>query len=729
MGKLIIAEKPSVALRIAIALGEGKQRRELVNGVSYFVIGGNDTIYVASAVGHIFTIHQAGSAHGYPVLDVEWVPSYKASPVMAYTKKYFDVFEMLSKKCDTFVNACDYDTEGTVIGTNIINFIAHGLGRAKRMKFSTTTTADLKEAFANLGPLDITNFYAGETRHILDWLWGINLSRALSSAMGNGKPLSIGRVQGPTLALLASRELEIKAFVPKPYWTIEAIIEGAKFSNKRGEIFDKNEAETAYKETLANKDKAKIESIEKKEEFVSPYPPFDLTSLQLEASRVYHVDPSTTLAIAQSLYERSYISYPRTSSQRLPPTIGLAHIIEELAKNPAYSKSAEMLIREKRFKPHEGQKTDEAHPAIYPTGIVPKSLNANEQKIYDLVVKRFLACFAPYSKVARTKVIARAGPEQYVASGSVLLEKGWLDIYGFVDPKENILPDFKEGPVSIDKVDMSEQATKPPRRYTKASLIAELERRKLGTKATRAAIIDTLFKRGYISGGSIAVTNFGMSIYNALKKYAEMIIKEDTTRKLEEDMEKIASGEKKQAEVIEEGKALLLEALKAFDANKKGIGIDMAKGLEESEVVLGTCPIDGGKLIIRHSKGGKIFAGCSNYPNCKAIYPLPQHAKIVPTGKVCEYCHTPIVKIFRGGKVFEMDLDPQCVTKKNWITAKELKEKEELEAKGQKPKTEKAKQEKPKQKAPKRTKAKQPKQAKKGAKVQKPGKKVVEDGR
>ncbi len=722
MDTLIIAEKPSVALRIAIALGNGAQRREVLNGVSYYIIdNGASKIYIASAVGHIFTMHQIGNKHDYPVLEVEWVPSYKVSSIMYYTKKYFDVFEHLSSKCRAFINACDFDVEGTVIGTNIINFIAHGLERTKRMKFSTTTAQDLKYSYEHLLPLDINNFYAGETRHVLDWLWGINLSRALSSAMQGGKPLSIGRVQGPTLALLAEREIEIKNFEPKPYWNVSAIIEGAKFSNTRGNIFEKQIANAAYSETEKNKGNATIESVEEKEEYVSPYPPFDLTSLQLEASRVMGYDPSTTLTIAQSLYERSYISYPRTSSQKLPFSIPLPRIISDLSKNPLYAASAGMLIKGKMFKPHEGAKTDEAHPAIYRTGIMPKGLTAQEQKLYDLVAKRFLACFGPYAKVAKAKVQARAGSETYMASGSVVIERGWLDIYGYAELKESTLPKFAKGHAAIEKVLMEELTTKPPRRYTKAMLIAELEKRSLGTKATRASIIDTLFKRNYITGASINVTSFGMSVYNTLNKYASMIIKEETTRKLEEDMEKIAMGSKSEAEVISEGKELLLEALEMFNKNKQGISSDMKEGFAASEVVLGKCPLDGGNLVIRHSRTGKIFASCSNYPDCKAIYPLPQHAKIVPTGKVCEYCHTPIVKVFRNKKVFEMDLDTNCITKKSWQskaapaveTAKAINEKE---AALRKPKEQEPKRKESKPKRRQRRSSAKGKAKKKGAK-------------
>ncbi|MGD0510340.1 MAG: toprim domain-containing protein, partial [Candidatus Micrarchaeaceae archaeon] len=170
MNTLIIAEKPSGALRIAIALGNNSQRRLNLNGVSYYEIDGpSGKTYIAAAVGHIFTVRQKGSVHGYPVLDIEWAASYEVSKNSYYTKKYLDVFKALSQRCESYINACDFDIEGTVIGTNIIKFIGNNAeARSRRMKFSTTTIPDLKNAYENLMPLDINNFHAGEVRHMLD---------------------------------------------------------------------------------------------------------------------------------------------------------------------------------------------------------------------------------------------------------------------------------------------------------------------------------------------------------------------------------------------------------------------------------------------------------------------------------------------------------------------------------------------------------------------------------
>ncbi len=672
MKTLIISEKPSVAARVAAALGGSSLKRmRSKEGVSYYSFSenGNETLVVA-AVGHLYTIAQTGGNRNYPVLDVEWQPSYKVGSSSSYTKKYLDVIEEIMPKCDHYVNACDFDVEGTVIGTNIIRIMGD-IKRAKRMKFSTTTTHDLQEAYRNVQQLDIGNFYAGEARHMLDWLWGINLSRALTrTAFGwnisKTNSLSIGRVQGPSLSILVKKELEIRNFKEEPFWRLVAIISGIEFLNAKGDIFDKKAADKAAEETKRNPD-GTIESVTAADRETYPYPPFDLTSLQLEASRALRFDPSRTLALAQSLYERSYISYPRTSSQKLPASLGLKGIIGELSKNRLYKDYANTLMKQGRFKPLEGKKEDEAHPAIFPTGEHPVNLTAEEEKLYDLIVRRFLACFAEPALVRRAKVTAKFGSEVYSANGATIIRKGWLDFYQFTQVAEKELPPFKaHDKARLEKLDEREMRTQPPKRYTKAGLIAELEKRELGTKATRAGIIDTLIKRGYVTGTSLEVTKFGMSVYDALNKNCNMIVNEETTRKLEEDMEAISKAKKTEQEVIDEGKQMLLEALKAFDEHKDNIAIEIRNALKESVPTLGKCPKDGGDLVIRRSKAGKTFVACNNYPNCTNTYSLPQGALIEATGNTCEYCHTPIIKVIRRGrKPFTMDLDPNCITKKD----------------------------------------------------------------
>ena len=675
MDTLIIAEKPSVANRIANALGGGsEERKKGKESVSYYEVETEDgKIYVAAAVGHLFTIKQTDTERGYPVLNIAWAPSYQVGKKSAHTQAYLETLYAIGKKCQRLINACDFDIEGTVIGTNVIKFIDGGVIKpnAQRMKFSTTTTSDLRHSYEHLMPLDMNNFYAGEARHMLDWLWGINLSRALTRAVYGAsmkQMLSIGRVQGPTLSILAKREIEIQKFVPEPFWRVFATAKEVEFLNTKGDIFEKAVAVKAYDDTKANAKNAVVSEIDTREQQIGPYPPFDLTSMQVEASRALRLDPSVTLAIAQSLYEKAYISYPRTSSQKLPSTLGLPRIISDISKNPQYSKLAGELVSKKRFKPVEGAKTDEAHPAIFPTGDMPNGLTEMESRLYDLIVRRFLACFAENAVVGRTKVTVAVGPESYTASGAQIMDPGWLSYYPFSRVDEKMLPAFKKGEKTpVSKAVLKDLETQPPKRYTKASLISDLEKKNLGTKATRAQVIDTLFARRYLEGsGNIIVTKFGMSVYEMLAKNASMIVEEDTTRKLEEDMEKISRGEITGDAVVEEGKKMLLEALAQFDKNKEQIATSMRQGLRESSV-LGKCPTDGGDLVIRRSKVGKQFVACANYPKCTQTYSLPQNALILPAGRTCEHCHTPFVKVIRKGRrPFEMDLDPNCVTKKDW---------------------------------------------------------------
>lgn len=684
MNKLIVAEKPSVAIRIAMSIGDSGPKTENFNGVRYYTVKkGSDTIFITAAAGHLFTLTQTKNDK-IPVFDIEWTPSYKVNKGAYFTKKYIDAIEHAGMQCTFFINACDYDTEGTVIGTNIIKYITNRdvnseikPENVKRMRFSTTTNEDLIESYKNLNDFDSTFFDAGEARHRLDWMWGINMSRALMRAIstkGIRKTLSIGRVQGPTLGILAKREEEIKNFVPKPYWKVLIIIGGIEFNSKEGEIFDKSVADKKYEK--AKHSDIIIKSVASNEKPMRPFPPFDLTSLQLEASRIFRMDPSKTLAIAQVLYERSYISYPRTSSQKLPVTLNLPRVIAGLSKISEYTEIAQRLMRESRYRPAEGGKADEAHPAIYPTGENPVNATAEEKQVYDLIARRFLACFADYAMLVEKRVVLDVQGEEYYAAGDTIKSAGWLDFYKYYTPRTMVLPSFDAGKaVKADKIDLKALKTVPPKRFTKASLISLLESKDLGTKATRAEIIDTLFKREYIKGSSLEVTEFGLSIYDALSNYCPHIIEEDLTRKLEKDMEKIEKGHETKEIVIAEGKGIITELIAEFNKNEKEIGEALLKGLKDSESanLLGTCRTCGtGNLILRRSKAGKSFVGCTNWPKCTATYSVPQYAKIVPKGKMCPLCNTPIIKVFRKGKrPFEMDLDPNCETKKDWNKPKE----------------------------------------------------------
>src|SRR3989338_10173362 len=311
MPTLIIAEKPNAAQKIALALGTSgsadpeclerdrskmPKRHKSGKAVWYELTRGNEKIIVAPSVGHIFSLKK---------FDIEWLPSFEVSKGSAFTNAYYKNLEKAAKRCDSFIIATDFDTEGSVIGYNILKHIC-GRDDARRMKFSTLTEDELREAYENAGPLDTPQIEAGLARHVLDWLWGINTSRALTKAVNlSGKGftvLSTGRVQGPALKILVEREREIRAFKPEPFWELEADVEiedGALTTyHEKEKFWDKAEAERVRGSCG---DEARVASIEKREYEQAPPTPFGLTSLQIEAHGVLGISPANALSLAQSL--------------------------------------------------------------------------------------------------------------------------------------------------------------------------------------------------------------------------------------------------------------------------------------------------------------------------------------------------------------------------------------------------------------------------------------------
>ncbi len=674
--QLIVCEKPSVAQKIAEALADGNVKTKNLHSVKYYEFEhGGMEIAVAPAVGHIYSLQQKTKSRGYPVFDIEWVPSHKVNKSSAFTKAYLKTLSDLGGKADECISACDYDIEGSLIGYNAIRFAA-GKKTGKRMKFSTVTQDELLDAYKNAGPLDLNNALAGEARHMLDWFYGINLSRALMYALstsGIRKVMSIGRVQGPSLKILGERERKISEFKPESYWILYGLCKKAKFEHHKKRFTKKEEAQKALENSAED---SKISKVTKKPYMMDPNPPFDLTSLQVEAYRVFKIPPAQTLKIAQTLYENSLISYPRTSSQKLPPKLNLPKILNSFKKHNEYGPLAEKLISEKRFAPFQGKKSDPAHPAIHPTGIF-STLGSREMKIYDLIARRFLAVFAPKAKLESQKVELMSNTEKYLASGTTIVEKGWTEYYGkYTNISVNLLPPFEENEdVKLKQIKLEEKETKPPKRYTPASLISTLEKYSLGTKATRSTIVETLFKRGYLEGKSITVTPFGMSVLRTLEKNSPQILDAELTRKIEEEMEGIRAGKVEEEKVLEEGKKILKQILSDFKEKERQAGSMLAsalRGVENIQSSIGDCnKCKDGNLKIIQSRWGKQFVGCSNYPKCDNTYPLPAKAGIEPVGKTCEKCGTPIVKVLRKGRAtFTMCLDPKCETKKNWASTK-----------------------------------------------------------
>jgi DNA topoisomerase-1 len=660
---LVVTEKPSAARRIASALAEGTPEKKGRRGTPYYSINrGGKELLVVPAVGHLFVLDEknGGLKWEYPAFDIEWKPTYTRKG-SEWAKKYFDSMEKLAKGADDFISACDYDVEGSVIAFNILRFIA-GVEDGKRMKFSTLTTPDLLRAYDTMSEhLDFPQIEAGLTRHQLDWYFGVNMSRALTISLeksGAYKTLSTGRVQGPTLQLLLKREEVISAFRPRPYWELElkCTVNGEELTalHAAGKFWDKEAAERVL-EKCKDKD-GTVASISKEEQQYYPPVPFDLTTLQRESYGLFGFSPKTTLDIAQTLYEQALISYPRTGSQKLPPTIGYKSILKRLEGNVEYSELCGKILKKEKLWPRQGKKEDPAHPAIFPTGNPPKKVNSYQKKLYDLIVKRFLATFSDPAVRESVKATVIIRDEEFVASGATTIEKGWMEFYEpYVRIKEVKVPEMHENDhVKNEKLTMHEKETQPPKRYTQASVLKEMEDLGLGTKGTRANILDTLYTRGYIKERSIVVTELGKAVVKALEKHCPEIVSVELTRRFDEDMEKVQAGEKRREDILKDAENELMKILEKFRAEEKEIGEEIKEAVqkyEEEENNLGPCPKCGkGRImVIRSQKTGKRFAGCNNYPECSNSYPLPQKGTLSVVSKKC-HCGLSLVEVKTKGR-------------------------------------------------------------------------------
>ncbi|MEK6974264.1 MAG: DNA topoisomerase I [Nanoarchaeota archaeon] len=677
---LVTTEKPSAAQKIALALADKKPTKKTIHGVAYYELFHNgEKIVVASAAGHLFTLSEKKKSSNYPVFEIHWVPSYVYSKKAKFTKRFYDSLKSLSKNASSFINACDVDIEGELIFKNILTYI-YEKKNANRMYFSTLTKQDLLNSFSSMKPdIDHSLAEAGETRHMLDYFWGISSSRALTNSIKNAtkhhKIMSTGRVQGPALKMIVDKEREIKAFKATPYWEIEltASHESKKIiaNHADGKIFEKEKATSIFKNVQEKK--ALVSNLEKKEYKQLPPHPFDLTGLQIESYRVLRISPKETLEIAQSLYLTGLISYPRTSSNQLPTSLNYQSIIRSLEKQQKYKRLAELLLNGEKLFPNNGKKSDPAHPAIYPTGEIPEKLSEREIKVYDLIVKRTLATFAAPSLRQSTSLEIDVDKEKFVANGVTTLQKGWYEFYEpYVPYKEEEIPALQRGQeLNIEKISMLDKETQPPKRYTPASIIKDLEKKGLGTKATRSAIIDTLYDRHYTTNESIEATNLGLKTIETLEKYCPEIIDEKLTKHFEKEMELIQKNKKNETEILNEAKEVLVKIFKTFKENELKIGAALSEAnikTADEQNYVGICEKCGGALRLMYSKkNSQYFVACSSYPNCKNTFSVPKQALIKPTRDICKECGFSTVLVIRKGKrPFTYCLNKNCKTKEEW---------------------------------------------------------------
>ena len=666
--ELIISEKPQAAQKIAEALGSAQKLRE--GGVNYYQVTRNGkNILVASAVGHLYGLgEKGGESWTYPVFETEWKPTWKTSKDAAYTKDYLKCLEKLGKEATEVTVASDFDIEGEVIGLNVVRF-ALGRKDANRMKFSTLTKNELIKSYENKQDhLEWGQANAGDTRHHLDWYYGINLSRAFTESIKKGagqfKVLSTGRVQAPALHFLATREKQIEAFIPETFWEIyldglckstaikaqyelplalakeQQLVkkdansddedeEGKKKAIDRNKIFEEGFKSKVVEETTNTN--GTIKDITARQFKQNVPTPFDLTSLQMEASNHLGYSPKRTLEIAQKLYTSGFTSYPRTSSQKLPKELELDKKIDKLEKMPNYREKAQLVKKiNPDLKPNEGKKDDPAHPAIHPTGEVPGGLTDQEKRVYDLIVKRFFAVFGNPATRETNTIIVDINSHSFILKGTRTIDPQWHLLYEPYLKFEDVeLPKLDKGEEVVNKkIEEMKKETSPPKRYTDASIIKELEKRNLGTKATRADILENLRKRGYIIDKSIKVTELGVKMDEVIADEMPTLVDEELTRSFEEEMEEIREGTITPEKVLAKAKAELGKILDDVKKNEIKLGerlADAAKLARQALARIAPCPeCAEGTLVLKMSKKyKKKFIACDKYPDCKTIFNAP----------------------------------------------------------------------------------------------------------
>jgi DNA topoisomerase-1 len=670
---MIISEKPSAAKKIALALdAKGTPQEVKKRGGSYYECTRNgDTLIIVYALGHLFELRQTEKGWTYPRLETEWVPKHEVVKKATHVKPIINLIRRLSKDIDKFVVATDYDIEGSLIGYLVLKYGCKANPEdAQRMVFSSLTKKVLIDAYSGLmDTLDFPLIFSGYVRHEIDWLYGINLTRALTLSIKEVtdwfKIVSTGRVQGPTLAFVAQRDKEINVFVPIPYWNIvtTGIYDNQEIALEfsSGRITIKVEADKIAQD-LREQDGV-VEEVKRKKNTQTPPPPFNLSGLQSECYRHFGYKPSRTLTLAQALYLDALISYPRTNSQKLPKTVDVKSILNDIGTRRQYKQIVKIIMDKGNLIPVEGKSNDPAHPTIHPTGNKPtRKLTPSEKNVYDLIVRRFLALFGDSAIKESLRINIKSGNQQLFARGLRILSPGWMEFYGkYATQNEKILPSMKEGDiVYLEQVYADEKKSLPPNRYNPSSLLKALERENLGTKATRAGIVDSVRSRGYTLNNRFEMSTLGYAIFETLEKYLPDILLPELTRKLEVEMEEIRQGEKKREDILDDAKEDLLEILNSFKAQEEIIGQALVDGLQrywkESQEV-GQCPKckEGMLKIIRSHKTGKRFVGCSNYKDggCDQTFPLPQKGTISPMDKLCSHCEHQMIKVVSGRRGWE----------------------------------------------------------------------------
>ncbi len=708
--KLIVTEKDNSAKKIAQILSGGKAKQSKVYTIPFYTFGdGDDATLIIGLKGHLMN-------PAFPPQYSEWRKVEPRALIDAellkepVQKNVHKALRKQAKDATSVVIATDYDREGELIGLEALEEIldvnsklAEGgkLNGTKitRARYSALTKEEIDEAFSNLVSLSEPLARAGEARQDIDLIWGATLTRFVSLATGRlgAQFLSVGRVQSPTLAIVVERELERRAHVAKPYWEVFATFEhpDGEFTahHKEDRFWDEAEAKAALENTRTP---GTVKSVTARRNTRQPPSPFNTTAFTSAASGI-GITPARAMRIAEDLYMDGFISYPRTDNTVYPNSLPVRELLQSIGNVSAFKEAAPIAARDK-LEPTRGKKHTTDHPPIYPTQALDPSVLADSQhaKIYELVVRRFVATFADPAVSESTRADIEAGTETYFVRGSVLVDPGFLSIYHYGRSTDEEIPKLEEGqqlplaepaPVALphgaEPVEDGEakaranpwaehKETQPPSRIGQGKLIEMMEERGLGTKATRHDIIQKLYDRGFIQNNPIEPSETGIAMVKAFQKYAERIATADMTAELENDMDRIAGGEISKDEVISLSRQMLHESYDSMDRNKEDLAKTIWAGMDQDRI-LGPCPKckaegraqeDGSPnrlKIIRAKKSGKRFVGCEGYPDCDQTYGIPQRGDLIRLEETCSICGvTPRLKVLSGRRPWNLCLNDEC---------------------------------------------------------------------
>lgn len=687
---LIVTEKNIAARRIAAILAPKKPKKVRVSGVDsyqYETAPGEENVVIGLS-GHIVGIDFPKEYNNWQKVDARALidADVITTPI---NRKIVAALKKLGKEAERVTIATDYDREGELIGVEALDIIraVNPNIAFDRAHYSAITPKAIDDAFTNLAKVDFNLADAGHSRQVIDLVWGAALTRYISLSAGRlGKMfLSVGRVQSPTLSLIVEREKEREAFVPTPYREIHA-----ELTEPGGESFEAQHATRRFEDLdEAGKvfaklgDEAEVKNLEKGTKTEQPPTPFNTTGFITAASAI-GLSPSNAMRIAETLYTNGYISYPRTDNTVYPESLDLRAQIEMFKAGP-FKKEAETLLKKPELTPTRGKKETTDHPPIFPASLAKKEeLKEDEWKVYELVVRRFLATFAEASEWETMRIKLDISGEEFRANGARLIEPGWRWYYPYNAPADRLFPVLREGDaLKVTKKELLDKETQPPGRYGQSRLINMMEELGLGTKATRHEIISKLNSRAYIHGNPVQPTRTSFAVVDTLENYSPTITRPDMTSRLEEDMDRIAEGEVSEEDVLGESRAMLDAVFADLEKNRDKIVESLQAGLREDKII-GICSDCGGELMIRRSKRGGRFIGCNNYPDCNFSLPLPKSGQIVVTDKACKDHGLHHIRIITGGKR-PWDLGcPQC----NFIEWQKSKEEERArEPKKELPKT------------------------------------------